>query len=126
MCLFFVAFPVVVLVALDLYPVPGLVLCQCPVGLVHCQSPVRRLVPRSVLPLVLPVPVFPRQLESVLSPVAEFLRQLEPVLSRAAPDHASLRVIPMSRLVLPQPPLLWSPGGFFVRSPPVLSLACAT
>ena len=71
---------------LDLFLVPRLVLCQSPVGLVPCPGPVGRLLARSLRPLVLPVPVFPRQLESVLSPAVEFLQPLEPVLSPVAPD----------------------------------------
>ena len=37
-------------------------------------------------------------------PVAEFLRPLETVLSPAALDSALVRVVPMSRPVLRQPP----------------------
>ena len=79
--------PTVVLVvfptALDLIPVPGpvhypslvrLAHSQGPATLVCCPGPVGRMLPRSVRPSVLPVPVVLLQLESVPSPVAEFLR----------------------------------------------------
>ena len=71
------------------------------------------LVRRFVYP---PVPLFPR------SPPP----MSEPVLLPAAPEYASWGVVLRFRLVPPQPPLLWSPSGFFVRSLPVPGFACAS
>ena len=81
--------------------------------------------PRSMQPSVLPVPVFPRLLESVPLPVAEFLRPLEPVPLPVALDPALVRVVPMSRPVLPQPPPPWFPGGSSIQSSLVPVLASA-
>ena len=79
--------------------------------LVPCLVSVGLLVLRFVCS---PVPLFPR------SPP----QQSEPVLLPSAPYPASLGVVLWFQLVPPQPPLLWSPGGFFVQSPPIPDLAC--
>ena len=90
--------------------VPGPVNFPSLERLAHCQSPTRSarsMLPRSVWPSVLPVPVFPPLLETVPSPVAEFSRPLEPVPSPVAPDPALVRVVPMSQSVLPPQPPPW-------------------
>ena len=94
---------------------------------VFFQSPARsgQLLPRSVRSSVLLVLGFPRLLESVPSPVAEFLRPLEPVPLPVALDSALVRVVPISRLVLAQPPPPWFLGESSIRSSMVPVLASA-
>ena len=113
------AAPVFSLAALCLLPVVDPVHFPSLGRLSPYRSPAKsgQVFPRSVRPLVLPVPPIPRFLESVPLPVAEFRRPMEPVPSPVAPDATLLRVFPMSRPVLPPQPHRprWFPDGSSVQ-----------